>query len=249
MDRNLWTQELTTTSCPPYRCVACGKGSLILVKDSLIYKDTAETAKSRGHEEFDWDWVSYIFTAWAQCTHSSCKQQYAISGDGGVEPQMNEEGDFVFANYFMPKSCCPMPDIIEFPPKCPEDVVRELRGAFAIFWLNEAACTTRLRVALEYLMTYLGVPKSKQGANDKLSDMSLHDRIDAFAKQEPAIGAQLMALKWLGNTGSHDSQVSANDLLDAFEIMEHALKEIVGGHSARMIELAKKLTMKHSASK
>lgn len=54
-----------------------------------------------------------------------------------------------------------------------------------------------------------------------------------------------MALKWIGNTGSHGSYMSTNDLLDSFEIMEHALAEIIGGHSARVAAIAKKLTKKH----
>lgn len=246
MERNLWSnQYLTVNSCPAYPCVICQKGSLVLVKNSLRFKEDAESANSHKHEGFDWDWVSYTFTAWAQCTHPSCKQEYALSGVGGIEPQMNEEGEFVFEDYFLPKSCNPMPDIIEFPPKCPNDVIKELRTAFTVFWINNAACASRLRVALELLMTHLGVPKSKQIKSGKLLDMSLHDRIDAFAQKETPIGTQLMALKWLGNTASHDSTVETDDLLDAFEIMEYALKEIIGGQSARVAELAKKLIRVH----
>jgi hypothetical protein len=220
---------------------------LALVKDSLNFKETVESVRSHKHEGFDFDWVAYVFTAWAQCTHPGCKQEYAIAGTGGVAPQMTADDKWEYEEYFAPKICHPMPDIFTFPPKCQDDVVSELRGAFAIFWLNSAACAGRLRVALECLMTHLGVPKRKKGANGKFSDLTLHGRIDAFAKKEPTIGSQLMALKWLGNTGSHYSNVSANDLLDAFEIMEHALKEIIGGHSARVAALAKKLTKKHGS--
>ena len=109
-----------------------------------------------------------------------------------------------------------MPDIFAFPPKCPEDIKSELRGAFSIFWSNGAACAGRLRVALECLMNHVGVPKQRKDADGKFFDLSLHARIDAFAKNEPAIGAQLMALKWLGNTGSHDSKVSTVDLLEPY---------------------------------
>lgn len=94
-------------------------------------------------------------------------------------------------------------------------------------------------------MNHVGVPKRKKAANGKLSELTLHARIDAFAKKEPAIGPQLMALKWLGNTGSHDSSVSSADLLDAFEILEHSLREVIDGHSAKVAALAKKLTKKH----
>jgi hypothetical protein len=78
-----------------------------------------------------------------------------------------------------------------------------------------------------------------------MGDLSLHARLDAFATTEPVVGPKLMALKWLGNAGSHDGEVSKADLLDAFEILEHALGEIVEKRSKRVATLAKKLMKKH----
>jgi Domain of unknown function (DUF4145) len=245
MDRHIWTQELSAHNCPPWPCNVCGKGNLTLVKDSLIFKETIHSARSHNHEGFDFDWIEYIFTAWAQCP--SCKQEFAIAGTGGVAPQYVSENDWEYEAYFIPKICNPMPNIFKLPAKCPDDIKNELYAAFAIFWSNRAACAGRLRVALECLMNHIGVPKRRKGVNGKFSDLTLHARIEAFANKEPTIGPQLMALKWIGNTGSHDSHISANDLLDSFEIMEHALAEIIGGHSARVADLAKKLTKKHGS--
>lgn len=249
MDRYIWTREITEHSCPPWPCNVCNKGTLALVKDSLIYKENVDSVRSHSQEGFDFDWIAYTFTAWAVCTNPSCKQEYAIAGIGGVAPQYQSEEDWEYEAYFSPKMLCPMPDIFKFPAQCPEDVRSEMRSAFSLFWSNRAACAGRMRVALECLMSHLGVPKRKKGANGKFTELNLHARIDAFAKKEPTIGSQLMALKWLGNTGSHDSNVSANDLLDAFEITEHALAEIIGGHSARVAKLAQKLTKKHQHKK
>lgn len=220
---------------------------LTLVKDSIIFKETVESVRSHGQDQFDFDWVMYIFTAWAQCLH--CKQEFAIAGTGGLAPQYisQDQDEWDYEEYFVPKACFPMPDIFKLPAKCPDDVKSELHTAFAIFWSNKAACAGRLRVALECLMNHIGVPKRRKGATGKFSDLTLHARIEAFAKKEPAIGSQLMALKWIGNTGSHDSDVSTSDLLDSFEIMEHALGEIIGGHSTRVATLAKKLTKKHGS--
>lgn len=247
MNRYIWTQEFTEHSCPPWPCSVCDKGTLTLIKNSLISKETVESVRSHGHEDFDFDWIAYVFTAWAQCTHPSCKQEFAIAGIGGVAPQYLSEEEWGYDDYFTPRFCNPMPDIFKFPSKCPEDVKNELSAAFSLFWSNRAACAGRLRVSLEYLMNHIGIPKRKKGTNGKFSELTLHARIDAFAKSEPAIGSQLMALKWIGNTGSHDTFVSQYDLLDSFEIMEHALAEIIGGHSARVAALAKKLTKKHGS--
>jgi len=204
-----------------------------------------KSVRSHKAEGFDFDWIEFTFTAWAKCTHPSCQQEFAISGTGGVAPQYVSEDDWEYEEYFNPKACHPMPDIFELPHKCPDEVASELRAAFALFWSNRAACAGRIRVALEHLVNHVGIPKRKKGANGKFYDLNLHARIDAFAKSEPTIGPQLMALKWLGNTGSHDSIVSEADIIDAFEILEHSLREIIGGHSAKVAALAKKLTKKH----
>jgi hypothetical protein len=240
------TQSVTKYSCPAWLCPECHKGTVALILKSLVSHETAES--KRAHKDEDWypERISYTFSAWGECRHPSCKQQFVISGTGGIASEYGPDGDLEWEDYFSPLYCHPMPDIIELPAKCPTEVKEELRAAFSIFWLHRAACAGRIRVALEYLMNHLGVPKRKKDKSGKYSDLTLHARLDSFAKDEPTMGPQLMALKWLGNTGSHDREVTKGDLLDAFEILEHALVEIIEGRSARVAGLAKKLTKKHA---
>ena len=54
-----------------------------------------------------------------------------------------------------------------------------------------------------------------------------------------------MALKSLGNSGAHEGSISREDLLDAFEVLEHSLEEIIEQRSKRVAALSKKLTKKH----
>lgn len=244
MNRSLWTQSLGKHWCPAWPCPVCRKDTVALVPKSLIYKETIESKRARNDDAWDPEWVTFTFTAWTECRQPSCKQQFAIAGTGGVAPVQTEDG-YEWEECFSPMVCSPMPDMFGFPAKCPEDVKEELRAAFAIFWSRQAACAGRIRVALECLMNHLGVPKRKKDKNGKYLDLSLHARIDAFAKNEPTIGPQLMALKWLGNAGSHNREIRKDDLLDAFEIMEHTLLEIIDRRSAKVAALAKKLTKKH----
>lgn len=245
MNRSLWTQTLNKTWCPAWPCPICRKNTLLLIPKSLIYWETVESKRARNHESWDFDWITYAFTAWAECRHPTCKQKFAIAGTGGVAPEYDENSNIGLQDYFSPMMCYPMPDMFDFPAKCPDDVKEELRAAFAFFWLHQPACAGRLRVAIEYLMNHLCVPKRKKDRSGKYFDLSLHARIDAVAKKEPIIGSQMMALKWLGNAGSHIGAVSKNDLIDAFEIMEHALGEIIERRSAKVAKLAKKLIKKH----
>jgi Domain of unknown function (DUF4145) len=248
MNRSLWTESLTETTCPAWPCPVCSKGTVALTPKSLTHKETVESARARDHDAWDPDWIRYVFTAWAECKHPSCKQGFAIAGTGGVGQYYGEDGPD-WEDYFNPQICEPMPSMISLPMKSPDDVAQELRAAFGLFWSNHSSCAGRIRVALECLMSHIGVPKRKKNAQGKLYDLSLHARIDEIASGSPATGQQLIALKWLGNSGSHDSEVSSDDLLDAFEILEHALGEIIDQRSARVAALAKKMTKKHGRKK
>ena len=246
MDRTLWVRTFSEHGMPTWRCPVCKRGTTSLVPKSLAYKETTRSIHEHSKEEWDPEWIEYVFIAWAECSNTACKHPFAISGTGGVAPDYDEDRGVEWYDYFSPLQCHPMPDIIHIPTKCSENVLIELRAAFSLFWGYSEACAGRIRVALEYLMNHLGVPKRKKGKGGKFYDLTLHGRLDYFANKNPVIGTQLMALKWLGNAGSHDGAVSKIDLLDAFEILEHALAEIVDQRSAKVAALAKKLTKKHA---
>jgi uncharacterized small protein (DUF1192 family) len=43
-----------------------------------------------------------------------------------------------------------------------------------------------------------------------------------------------MAVKWLGNAGSHAAPLTADDVLDGFEILEHALDKLYSERDERV---------------
>ena len=211
MNRVLWEAPfINEKRCPPWPCPIYRKGFVGLVASSLTWKETNDSKRARHADDWWPDWVEYVFTAWGEC--STCKQPFAISGTGGIEIVIGEDGTAEDKEkFFVPKMCNPMPEIFEIPTECPKEVCDELGATFKLFWSNSAACGAQLRVALERLMDALSIPKRKK-VGAKYSDLSLHARIALFGKNEPILGAQLLALKWLGNSGSHDSKMSRSDL-------------------------------------
>jgi hypothetical protein len=246
MRRDLWSKSIGEHFMPEWPCPVCHRGHTQLVAKSLRYEETEESKRLHDHEAWDPDWIVYVFTAWGECSHQGCKQLFAISGTGSVDQYYTEEGEDETYAYFKPSVCHPMPDIITLPAKSPDSVDRELRIAFALFWRHREACAGRIRVALEMLMDYLQIPRRRKTKAGKFTDLVLHSRLQVLSERSPAIGSQLMALKWLGNSGAHDGAVSGEDLLDAFEILEHSLAELIEQRSDRIAQLAKKLTRKHA---
>lgn len=241
-------QSLTENFCPPWPCPTCKRGVFTLHPKALIAKETIESQRAQHHPEWDPDWTSYVFTAWAQCNNPACKEECAIGGTGGLEPEYDEDGGFSFSTYYTPKFCSPMPEIIEIPEKCPNEVKRELRAGFSLFWADRGAAANRVRIALERLLDYLGIP-NQETKGTRIVELTLHKRIESFATKEPTMALHLMALKWLGNTGSHEGKVAKNDLLDAFEVLEHVLVEMIDRRTERVSAIAEKLTKKHGPKK
>lgn len=246
MNRDLWKKSITKYSIPPWPCPVCGIGTIALIRGTGKFEETVASMSLREREGEKWfpDLSEYAFTVWGKCRHDECAQQFCISGNGSDEMVLSEDG-YDFEERFYPKQCFPMPEIFEIPHKAPDEVRQVLLQAFQLFWGNTGACANRLRVTLELMLNHEGIQKKKKGANGKFFELTLHQRIEILQSKEPNIGYKLMALKWLGNTGSHFLHAKKDDLLDAFEILEYSLAEMVGSRSKRVAQLAKGLMKKH----
>jgi len=250
MNRQIWIQSLSKRSAPMWPCPHCKQGVLALVPDSLLRKETKESKAGRLYDEWEPDWVSYGFNAWLKCSHLSCGQEVIVAGKGSIEQTFScdEEGNMEEnrEERFQPLFCWPMPDIFALPEKCPKEVKAELCAAFRLFWSDQAASAGRIRVSLERLMDHYNVPKSRKGKDGKYFTLKLHARIETFTKKRFGAGEKLMALKWLGNTASHQGAVSRDDILNGFEILDYLLAELFEQRSVRIEELARQLTKKHA---
>ncbi|RMG98211.1 MAG: DUF4145 domain-containing protein [Chloroflexi bacterium] len=249
MDRDIWASNITTDEAPPYSCPHCGVGTLEIVPKSLKKKETVASQKEHRNPDWDPEWIRYSFTAWLKCSRTECEQGVAVSGRGSVDVAYDPEEGPEWYDSFEPLHFWPTLDIINIPDKTPDDVAKELRSAFSLFKIDPSACANRIRVSLELLLDHLGVQRKKRTSGGKMKILTLHERIELLRPKNPDVCDQLIAIKWVGNTGSHSTFATTSDLLDVFEILEHALSEIVSERSKQVSKLAKKLTKKHSKRK
>lgn len=247
MDRSLWTASVSNTYCPMWPCPTCKVGNLRLRQKSLNHSETIESLRWHNQDGWGPEHIEFTFSAWADCSNERCKEQFALVGGGGIEQEYtgDDDGSTEWVNCFYPRWIEPSLQMIDIPPRCPKPVSSALRDAFALYWSQPDACAGRIRVALEALLSHLGVPAEEVSGAGKTSALSLHRRIELFTKQNEVVGGQLMALKWLGNTGSHGNRVTKGDILDGLELLEHSLVEVLEKRSEKMADLAKKLFDRH----
>ena len=71
-------------------------------------------------------------------------------------------------------------------------------------------------------MNELSIPS----VNTKGKRIDLHERLELFKKQNAPLGEQLLSTKLVGNSGSHPLNVEREDVVIAYEIIEHVLDEL-----------------------
>jgi hypothetical protein len=93
-----------------------------------------------------------------------------------------------------------------------------------LVWPSAEAAGNQLRQAVEALMDDAGI----SALDSKGKRIPLHDRIVAFDKTDKENGQVLLAVKWLGNSGSHPGGLTREDVLDAFDMIEFVLENLYG---------------------
>jgi hypothetical protein len=116
-----------------------------------------------------------------------------------------------------------------------------LVASFQLFWSDPLACTNRIRSTVERLLTAQKVPQTtgKIAAKGRRKFLALHRRIEQFATRRPEIAEKLMAVKWIGNAGSHSHGATVDDALDGYELMDWVLDTLYARRHHRASALTK----------
>lgn len=138
---------------------------------------------------------------------------------------------YVRGDNYVVKGFYPAPPIIEISPQTPKSVANELVAAFSLFWVDLGACANKLRIRVEQTLDALDVPAAR----------NLDKRIKDFQNIDPDHADTFDALRRVGNVGSHEGNLGRKTILQAFEIYEHALRNLFNPDRKRVDALRKKI--------
>ena len=221
IDRLLWRSVWQEGDYPPLPCPRCGS-VLNIDSNSLVIRTS----------KYNIDLFAYIgeedieskFSVWMECGSSKCGEVVTVSGE--CKNQLFHTGirGVEMAHDFHPRVIIPSPPIIPISDEVPKDIQEHLHRSFTLFWTDNEACANRLRVALELVLKAWGFPREDEHGKP----VNLHQRIEKWQALygRGTLGMSLMALKWLGNAGSHEEGISRDRILDAYEIFASALKRL-----------------------
>jgi hypothetical protein len=226
-NRKIWLNWKSRKPCP-----TCQSGVLLPPKDDsgLIKSETEESKFRNSHGYY---YTDYVFSLHLVC--SECNETVVVTGNRSEENYPSDE-EIGLQNYVSPKSFFPAPKIISIPKSCPKSVSNILNQSFGLYWNDISSCANKIRIAIEVLMDEMNVVKKYQTKNG-LRDLTLHKRIEIYEKTNPEVSSFLLAIKWIGNAGSHFSDVKNDDVLDAYELLEFSLDQLFTDKKDNLIKM------------
>lgn len=227
-----------------YLCGRCKKGHLTPEPDSFAAEEPGFSANARDGDFWEPDWLEYRFTFRCRCSNSKCGEISFVAGSGVLDQRYDYDGQPEYFDSFKIHSFFPAPYLAEVPRELPDKVLKSLERSFLLYWADTSAAANALRASLEFVLDELKVPRTQKRDDGSEHRLNLHQRIDAAEKQKPELKDLFLALKDVGNLGSHGGDVADGDYSDAVEIFAHILTSLFQDDAKRIKELAQKLSAK-----
>lgn len=251
MNIEIWTRRhFTKDSAIEWPCPYCKNSSLKILENHFWNGETAESKKMRYEEEFwEVEWINLVFSGVLTCTN--CSEHITFTGRGNPEPQgfYDYELDQMHHQYveeFVPTFFEPELNIFDIPKECPEAVTVEIKNSFRLFWSDLPSAANRIRTSLEILLNEHKVKRFVVN-NNKRNPISLHKRILLFNNKE--LTDLLLAIKWIGNAGSHIANMETIDILETYKLLEFALNKLYNNEDKDIKKIAKGINKKKGMRK
>lgn len=215
------------TEWPYLPCPSCADGALSPDDDGLKTVDSGAAIRYRDHENWEPDWLTGRFHGVLKCHRPDCQETVVVAGDykvDFVDGRANEWRDQPWGEYVRLRFARPPLRLLDAPPGTPKVVTEAIDSASEVLWSDPGAAANRLRVGIDHLLTARGVPKTAPRAKGGRRRLTTHQRIERFTATQPTAGSFLEAVKWIGNAGSHDTVLTATDVLKGAQMLERALR-------------------------
>jgi Domain of unknown function (DUF4145) len=226
VNRALWRASFSDGNHPGWPCPKCHLGVLVFSKGSLAVCETAESVsnQSEGYDNSD-EMFEGRFVCLFICSRGACGEPVAVTGTAARDVDHKRQ---VVEPFYVPRFFTPAPPLINIPEKCPQSIRLEAQAAFTLYWCDYGASLNRVRNAIELLLTEMRIKRYGQKKGGGRSRLPLDSRIQALRAKKPTLSGlcdRMLAVKHLGNAGSHPGQVQGEDVFDAMDILEDILLE------------------------
>ncbi len=242
-DRDLWTVR-PYLNLPAWPCPRCHQGTLEPVqRPKWPTLETAASSTARGERPDEWepDWIEERSVGFLKC--SRCLDPVALVADVSQVATNDDGPGDPYGPAHTPRFLFPAPSIIDVPLEASGAVQEALTRAFSLYWYDPSSAGNSIRTAIEVMLDQLEIPRGSNIKGKHRVRLSLHERLQRYAAREPNLTETLMAVKWLGNAATH-AALTHEDVLDAFELVDHVFDEVYRLRSKTLKKRAKEINRK-----
>ncbi|TGE23570.1 DUF4145 domain-containing protein [Hymenobacter metallicola] len=209
-------------------CRFCNTGRLTADSNKVVDEETSSSKRHQVMPYANQDEYEGKFSILFRCNNAKCREIHLASGDvifeemRSYDEYSHEETFDGYDKQYYPRFFHPSIDIFTIDSNLPNNISEEIRKSFSLYFTDTNAAANRIRVAIEHLLSVLKIPTHNKAGNRH----TLHNRITLLEKKQKNLSANLFAIKWIGNSGSHMENLSKPDIIDAYEIVEHIINEL-----------------------
>lgn len=225
---------------PSISCPICQRSTVQRLGKTVTVPSTQTAYQAVVNDGYlDPDTLHGTFTSMLRCSDPTCTAQLTIAGDWFVSDETNELDGPKWGENLRVKYISPALHTVAPLPGTPDPVSAAIGTANELIWISPSAAANQLRQAVEILLTHLKVRKM-QPANTRRR-LTTHARIDALRPTYPDVADALEAVKWIGNTGSHESAVTIKYVLEGARYLELALRSLYDRTDEQLLKNAAKV--------
>ena len=239
-------------------CPACKRGGASpLDPGSIRIQESQESLAYQNHPDWEPYFINGHFSGLLTCERSACREFVHVIGEFKLEDRIHEPGEPYgpgqwnasdFENSLKIKFFEPALLLIDPDCKAPSQVVNLVNSGSVLLWSDPASAANRVRSAVEELLNRQGIRKTYKDKKGKTQRNTAHKRIELLGGKGQSkyrnAADLLMAVKWIGNDGSHGDALTVPDVLDGVELMSEALDLI---YETRALDLQRKAALINKA--
>jgi len=208
------------------------------------------------HPEMEPEWITERGVFALQCRNPKCQEAVVLIADGSVEEYWDEQipSEYhkgrQYAAFFTPRMFHPPLRYFTIPGDVPLPVSELIDESFSLAWSHQNASGNAIRRSVETLMSEFKIAKTVLNKRGKRQPSDLHARIEKFKAKNAECAELLLAIKWLGNAGSHGGkELKKSDLVDAYEIYEKVLNILYDSKAKSIVQKAKAINKRKGPKK
>lgn len=248
MNRKIWeSKEFEGKSFSKFTCPRCFIGNLIPKEKIRKITKYGEDSEQHGYPYG----IEYLFSGFLECNNSDCADIVSVNGILNADIQHGyqmPEGEWIDVNlnHYIPKFFVPNLRMFDLNDnRIPRSIRVQIDSSFSLYFNDESSCANKIRTAIELILDDLKAPVKRKTKSNKLVFIrTLHERIEHYKKTKPQLCTLLLALKIIGNEGSHTSKIENEDLLNAYEILEEVIDHLYIKKRNRIMKIANNIITK-----